>query len=107
MKRRIEQANGDGPPSHDFKQLDEVLALCRQELGQRIAAAFLSLGEDHLAHGKDAALLEKHMLGAAEPDALGTEGARLARIIRRVGVGADLHAADAVGPCHQRGEVIR
>ena len=107
MQRRIEQANGDGQTGHDLEQLDEVLALRRQELGERLAAAFLILGEDHLAHGKDAAFLEEHVLGAAEPDAFGAEGARLARIVRRVGIGADFHAAEAVGPFHQRGEIVR
>ena len=33
----------------------------------------LAVGQDHLAHGDDALGLEEHMLGAAEPDALGAE----------------------------------
>ena len=42
------------------------------------AAAGLVVGADHLAHGEDAALLEEHVLGAAQADALGAEVARLA-----------------------------
>ena len=101
MQRRIEQADGHGKPRHDLEQLDEVLALRRQQLGERLAAPLLILGEDHLAHGEDAALLEEHMLGAAKPDALGAEGERLARIGRRIGIGAHFQPAEAVGPSHQ------
>ncbi len=60
------------------------------------AAARLVVGEDHLAHRDDAVALEEHVLGAAEADALGAEAARGARVERRVGVGAHLHAR---APC--------
>ena len=106
-KRRIEQADGHRQAGHDLEQLDEILPLHGQQLGQRPAAALLVIGQDHLAHGDDAALVEEHMLGAAEPDAVGAEGARLAGVGRRVGIGAHPHAADLVGPAHQRGEVRR
>ena len=98
VQRRIEQADGHRQSGHDLEQLDEVLTLRGQQLGKRLAASLLVLGEDHLAHGDDAALLEEHMLGAAEPDALGAEGARLAGVGRRVGIGAHPHAAEVVGP---------
>ena len=107
VQRRIEQADGHRQPRHDLEQLDEILALRRQQLGERRAAPFRILGEDHLAHGEDALLLEEHVLGAAEPDAFGAEGARLARIGRRIGIGAHLQAAEAVGPLHQGVEVVR
>jgi hypothetical protein len=62
-------------------------------IGSSLASALRRpsvLGEDHLAHGEDAALLEEHVLGAAKADALGAEGERLARVGRRVGIGAYL-----------------
>ena len=62
-----------GRPLHDLEQLDEIGALHRQELGERRAAALLVVGQDHLAHRADAVLVEEHVLGAAEPDALGAE----------------------------------
>ena len=40
---------------------------------QRGAPARLVVGEDHLAHGADAVLLEEHVLGAAQADAFGAE----------------------------------
>ena len=73
VQRRIEQADGDRPAVHDLEQLDEIGALHRQQLGERGAARFLVVGEDHLAHRLDAVLVEEHVLGAAEPDAFGAE----------------------------------
>ena len=105
MQRRIEQADGHRLAGHDLEQLDEILALHRQELGERRAPPLGVVGEDHLAHRHDAALLEEHMLGAAEPDAVGAEGEGLARIGRGIGIGAHLHAAKGIGPAHQRDEV--
>ena len=105
VQRRIEQADGDRQAGHDLEQLDEVLALHRLDLGQRRAAALLVVGQDHLAHGHDAVALEEHVLGAAEADALGAELARLGRIGRRLGVGADAERAELVGPLHQLGEI--
>ena len=94
-----------GRPRHDLEQIGEVLPLHRQQLGERGAAAFLVVGEDHLAHRDDALALEEHVLGAAQADAFGAEVARGARVERRLGVGAHLQAAHLVGPVHQRREV--
>jgi hypothetical protein len=65
------------------------------------------VGQDHLAHGQNPLALEEHMLGAAEPDAFGAEGARHARIGRRLGIGAHLHAARGIRPFHDGGEIAR
>ena len=51
---------------------------------------------------------EKHMLGAAETDPLGSEKARLLGIARNVGVRANAEvAAELVRPLHEGGEVVR
>ncbi len=105
VQRRIEQADGHRQALHDAEQLDEIVALHGQDLGQRRAAPLDGLGHDHLAHGDDAAAVEEHMLGAAEPDALGAEAARHAGIVRRLGVGAHLHPPVLVRPDHQLGEI--
>ena len=107
VQRRIEQPDRDRQPAHDREQIDEVGALHRQELLQRRAPARFVVGQDHLAHGDDAVALEKHMLGAAEADALGPEGPRRAGVARRVGVGANLESARRVGPTHQGRELAR
>ena len=73
VQRRIEQADRHRQAAHDLEQLDEVVALHRQQLGERGAAGLLVVGEDHLAHGADAVLVEEHVLGAAEADAFGPE----------------------------------
>ncbi len=105
VQRRIEQPDGERQAGHDLEELDEILALHRQKLVQRRAALLDGLREDHLAHGEDAVGIEEHVLGAAEPDALGAEFARGAGIERGLGVGADLEPADLVGPFHQRAEI--
>src|SRR6185503_13593386 len=71
------------------------------------AAAFLAVGDDHLAHGGDAFGVEEHVFGAAKADALGAKAARGAGIQRGFGVGADFHAAGLVGPAHDRGKIAR
>ena len=65
-----------GRPRHDLEQLDEVVALHRQDLGQRLLPALGVAGQDHLLHGDDAVGLEEHVLGAAQADALGPEADR-------------------------------
>ena len=105
MQRRVEQADGDRKPGHDLEQFGEVLALHRQELGERGAASLLGVGEDHLAHRDDPLAVEEHVLGAAEADALGAERAGDAGVGRGLGVGAHLHSPDRVGPAHERREI--
>ena len=77
-----------GSPAMIAEQLDEIVALGRQQLVERAAAARLVLGQDHLAHSADPLGVEEHMLGAAEADALGAELARGFGVERRLGIGA-------------------
>ena len=105
VQRRIEQADRHRQAGHDLEQFEEIRALHRQQLGERGAPVLLGVGQDHLAHGDDAVAVEEHVLGAAKPDAFGAEGARHARIERRLGIGAHLHAAHRVGPFHDGGEI--
>ena len=77
----------------------------RQQPGQSRIAPPLGIGQDHAPHIVDALLVEEHVLGPAEPDALGPEVARMARIRGRLGVGTHLHAAEPVRPAHQRREI--
>ena len=65
VQRRIEQADRHRQARHDGEELPEVLALDRQQLVERRAAAGLVVREDHLAHRHDAVALEEHVLGAA------------------------------------------
>ena len=61
----------------------------------------LGLREDHLAHRADPLLAEEHVLGPAQPDALGAAVARVARLVGRVGVRADPQTTAPVGDAHQ------
>src|SRR5258705_10300109 len=47
-------------PLHDLEQLDEILSLHRQELGERGPAHALVVGKDHFAHRADAMRSEEH-----------------------------------------------
>ena len=105
MQRRIEQPDRHRQALHDLEQLDEIGALHRQQFRQRGAARLFVLGQDHLAHGADAGFLEEHVLGAAQPDALGPELDRGARVVRGIAVDADAELADLIGPFHQRAEL--
>ena len=62
------------------------------DLFQRRRSLLGGLGQDHLAHGGDPILVEKHVLGAAQPDSLGAELARDRGVVRGVGVGAHAQA---------------
>ena len=105
MQRRVEQADGHRQAGHDLEQFGEILALHRQDFGQGGAPAVGVGGENHLAHGDDPVAFEKHMLGAAETDALGAEVAGGARVGRGFGVGAHAQPAQIVGPAHDGGEI--
>ena len=65
-----------------------------------------SRGEDHLLHHRQPLVAEEHVLGAAEPDALRAELARLRRVLGVVGVRAHLESAQVVGPVEDRLEVL-
>ena len=75
-------------------------ALQRQQLGERRLLRLLVVGDDEVLH-QLAALAEEHVLGAAQPDALGAEAAGPGGVLGGVGVGAHLQAARAVGVLHQ------
>ena len=105
VQRRVEQTDRDGKAVHDLEQLGKIAALIGQQFGERLAAALLVLGQDHLTHRDDPGRVEEHVLGPAEADPLGAEFARGAGILRSLGVGAHRHAPDHVGPFHQDREL--
>ena len=62
-----------GAALHRREDALEVASLEWQELLERLFPSGEFLGEDHLAHGTDAILLEEHVLGSTEADADGAE----------------------------------
>ena len=90
-----------GNPSMARKTPTKSAALHGQQFLQRGAAVFLVVGENHGAHVRQAVLGEEHVLGAAQADAFGAERARLDGIARNVGIGANPHAAERLGPAHE------
>ena len=105
VQRRIEQAYCHRQAAHLAEQALKVSALYRQQLGQRLAAAGLVVGQDHFAHRVDALTFEEHVLGARQANAGGAKAARNRGFFRRVGVGAHFQAPVLVAQGHQRAEV--
>ena len=104
MQRRIQQADGHGQLVHDAQDRLEVALLHGQELVQGLAPPLLAVGQDHLPDRVDALLLEEHVLGAAQADALGAEVPADARLLGQVGVGLDAEPAGLVHPAHEPGK---
>ena len=92
VQRRIEEADRRRIALERAEDSREVLALIRKQLRQRRLPRLERLGEDHLAHRVDAVALEEHVLGAAQADTDRPERDRILRLLRRVGVGAHVHA---------------
>ena len=67
----------------------------------------LGLGEDHLAHDRQAVGGEEHVLGATQADALGAEVAGVGGVLTGVGVRAHAQAPSVVGPAEQGREAGR
>ena len=83
---------------HDLEQGGEILTLHWQQFRERGTAAFLVVGEDHLAHRADAVLVEEHVIGAAQPDTFGAELERHARVVRGIRIGAHAELAHGCPP---------
>ena len=86
VQRRIEETDRGREALQRLEDAEEVVALIRQQLGERGFAVVEVVGEDHLAHRVDAVALEEHVLGAGEADADGAERdgvLRSARACRR------------------------
>ena len=100
VKRRVEQPDRDRQPAHDRKNFGKIITLHRQEFGEPGAAAALIVGHDHAADRADAVGLEKHMLGARQPDPLGPKATR-GGSSSAVSASARPSSSDPVGPPHQ------
>mmetsp|Transcript_22334 Transcript_22334/g.31225 ORF Transcript_22334/g.31225 Transcript_22334/m.31225 type:complete len:387 (+) Transcript_22334:480-1640(+) len=97
MEGWIEEPDDDRKPVHSAENALEVAALVGEQLGEGPLAAGLVEGEDHLAHGLDARLLEEHVLRAREADALCAEGAGDPCVLWSVGVRQHAELAEGVG----------
>ena len=86
-------------------------SICCTRPSSASAAVFLGrrVGQDHLAHHRQAVGGEEHVLGAAQADALGAELAGVGGVFAGVGVGAhaQLALADLVGPLEDGVELGR
>ncbi len=106
MQRRVEQADGDRQPGHRLEDPLEVALLVREQLVERGAALVFVARHDHLADDEQPVVGHEHVLGAAEPDALSAELARLGRVLGGVRVRAHLQAPHVVRPAQDGLEVL-
>ena len=98
VQRRIEEANRCRVALERPEDAREVVALVREQLGQRGFPRVDRLGEDHLAHRVDAVTLEEHVLRPREADAHGSE---------RDGVGLACSGVSALVPLHAHARGLR
>ena len=101
VQGRIEQADGRGQSVERAEDAGEVAPLVGEKFRHGRFAAFLRVGQDHLAHRVDAVALKEHMFRAAKADALRAESHRVGDLVGLVRVGADLQAAELVRPGHE------
>jgi hypothetical protein len=97
VQRGVEQADRHRQAVHRLEDPEEVGPLEGLELPQRGQLLLVLGGEDEALHDREP-VAQEHVLGAAQPDALGAEPARLGGVVGQVGVGADPETPEAVGP---------
>jgi hypothetical protein len=101
VERRIDGADRDRLAVHALEDAVEVLTLQRQQLRQRPSAVGFTCRENHALHDRDAPFAEEHVLGSAQPDALGAERMCEFGLIRLIRVRAYPEPAELVGPGQQ------
>src|SRR5450759_738302 len=111
VQRRIDQTDDDGIAlarlgiDHRFEDSLEVAALEGQQLIERGLTNILIGCQNHLLYDRQALLLHKHMLGAAESDTFGTIGNRALGIAWIVRVGPHAERAELIGPIQQCAQI--
>ena len=108
VQRRVEQADRHGQPVHRLEHFLEVGALGVEQPGERLVLLVRGRRQDHLANDREPVRGEEHVLGAAQPDALGAEAPGIGGVLTGVGVGpdAELALADRVGPAEHDVELL-
>ena len=106
VERRVEQPDRDREAGHRLEDRLEVALLDREQPVERRAPRALVCRENHLLDDRQPVGGHEHVLGPAEPDALGPELAGLRGILGRVGVRAHAQAPELVGPAEDRPEVL-
>ena len=94
---RVEEPDGDRQAVHRREDRGEVGLLHDVELVQDVALVGRVVAEDQPSDQPKAMLGEEHVLGSAEPDALGAEVSGVACVVGGVGVGANTHARRGSG----------
>ena len=100
VQRRVEQPDGHRQPVHRLEDALEVLALQGKQRLEGVLLLLVALGQDEPLDVL-LAIAEEHVLGPAQPDALGSHAAGAVGVLGGVGVGAHPHAPGGVGVLHE------
>ena len=109
MQRRVEEPDGHRQAVHRVDDRRKVGLLHHVEFVQDLALVGRVVAEDQSADQLEPLFGQEHVLGAAQPDAVGAEVTRVRSVVGGVGVGAntDPSGPDQVGPAQQRLELRR
>ncbi len=109
MQGRIQQPDRDREVVHGLQNRHEVLLLGDSQLFQGRRFLLPAGGQDHAANDGQAVIGQKHVLGPAQPDPLGTEATGVGGVRSGISVGAygQMTFADLVGPAQDDVELGR
>src|SRR5262245_14951835 len=93
MQWRIERSYGNGSTPHRSEDVSKILFLHRQEFCKSATTPGFIICKDHFPYSIYAVAAEKHMLGAAQPDAFRPERKRSFTLIRLIGIGTNVQLA--------------
>ena len=100
MQRGIQQADRDWKPIHGPKDPLEIFPLEGKQVGQGGFASRGVAGQNHLPNAQNSLGFEEHVLGPAEPDAFGAEPPGELSVLGCVGIRANPHPGNSLGPAH-------
>ncbi len=90
---------------HSLEDSVEVGLLIWEQFGKGFFTTFNSVGKNHLAHGDNLLVIEKHVLCTSQTNTLGTECTSHLGVVWRVGVGANLQLGVFIAEIHECFEV--
>ena len=104
VQRRIQEADGYGVTLHCFVDTLKVSLLHGLEFCQSSFTLFDGVGADHLTEHGDTILVEEHMLGTGQADAVCAKLKSFCSVCGSIGIGTYVEVAILVSPSHDAAE---
>src|SRR5436190_7940756 len=105
MEWRIQQPNCHRKSRHFTEDADEVTALQRQQLIERLFAGAHTVRQNHLAHRRQTLIAKKHMLSTTQANSFSPKLSRRLSVEWGISVGPDTQTSERIRPRHQFVEV--